>query len=514
MAQANISLFSTTIVDSYSSQDTAYPWSNLLDGKTDTNARSAIAHPEDQWIIIDLGSIWPLTGFKLLNSTFSTSSYNVNTYKIDISATGTAEGDFIEVVPETYIFSTDPLRLPPPGDGGIGGGGGGFGGIGSSISAIPPTDARYIRLQLLTNQGNALYVAASEFEIYSLTIEQITTQILSDALIFFPTETKAISSDAFIIHPVYTDKINVTSDAEITINRSEILSDARIVDKFIYSDAHIISTDPTTIVSDAYIYRSDTIATDLLFFGQANETSESVGTFIYAADQSSSDEVIVNDMMTGPVMDMTTISPPLGYNNYDWKYDWVVRTFNKCQYKFEVRSADNLSSLYSDPFQEIALGQQIYKGQVAKFHQWRCHVWASGSGDFELHQFTIKGYIDYPANPIYRALRERPFISTSHVRAPGDSFTVQQYEPPPGTTEWKGTYIPGDLDGDWDIDQLDANLIINYIFAKFDESPAPGAAERSRYNDSNKIPSVNDAIAVLNYINSAGPPPRRFDEPA
>ncbi len=503
MAQANISLLSTTSIHSYSSQDSANPWSNLLDGSTSTNGRSARANPSDQWIIIDLGSIWPLVGFKLWNSTFSFDSYDVSTYKIDVSTTGVDDGNFVEVVPETYIFSQDPFFA-------------GGGGVGTSTRAIPATDARYVRLYLLDNNGDALYIAASNFEIYSLTIEQITTQILSNATIFLPTETKTITSDAFLYKPVYTDSVNITSDAEITHNKADILSDAWIVGNYIFSDAIISKTELTTITTDAYIYQSGSFTTDILLFGRANVVNTNYNMLVYSTDISSSGEVISKDMITGDILDMTTVTPPLGYNNYDWKYDWVVRTFNKCQYKFEIRAANDLLELSAEPFHEIQLDEQIYKGQVNRYYQWRCHVWASGSGDFELHQFTIKGYVDYPANPLYRTLREKPFITTSHIRAPGDVFTTQQYEPSLTAMAYLGPYLPMDLNNDWNINSDDINLFVYiYIYYPGSTIAAPGFNVRGLFTDTNghTTPTITDLTQLINYIYLAGPPPSRQEEP-
>jgi len=505
MAQANISLLSTTTINSYSSQDSIYTWDNLLDGDIYTNGRSASANPTNQWIIIDLDSIWPLVGFKLWNATFSSDTADVRTYKIEVSSTGTDDGDFIEVVPETHIFSIDQRILDGPAE------------FGSSTRAIPVTDARYVRLWLLSNNGNSLYIAASDFEIYSLTIDQITTQVQSDATIFLPTNTETIISDAFVHHPVYTDRIDMASNAEIAINRFDILSDARIVNDYIFSDAYIIKPETITISSDAYIYRSKSFVTDTLLFGTANLVSKSHNALVFCTDLSSSDEVIVNDMVTGPIMDMQTVAPPLGYNNYDWKYDWVVRTFNSCQYKFEVRSADEILALSAQPFREITLGEQIYKGQVDRYHQWRCHIWASGSGDFELHQFTIKGYVDHPANPLYRTLYEKPFITTSHVKEPADNFTVQWYEPPLSAMVWNGPYLPGDIDADNDIDLDDVNLLIRVLYFGYPMSniPSPGFYVRGRFSDlDDDNVNINDITQMLGYIYNAEPPPSRKEEPS
>ena len=83
MASANISILATTSIHSYATQDTSYLWSNLLDGDTDTNGRSAIGNPANQWIIIDLGMSWPLTGFRLWNSSFADPDVATRTFKIE-----------------------------------------------------------------------------------------------------------------------------------------------------------------------------------------------------------------------------------------------------------------------------------------------------------------------------------------------------------------------------------------------------------------------------------------------
>jgi len=131
---------------------------------------------------------------------------------------------------------------------------------------------------------------------------------------------------------------------------------------------------------------------------------------------SNSSQTTVVDTITASidplyVLDLASVSPPFGYQNYDWAYDWVVRTYNGAVCKFEARSADNLVTLNIQPFTSIAQGQIIPRADIHRYHQYKAHVWASGSGDFELHQFTIKAYVDYPAYPYTRTLT--PQIKTS-----------------------------------------------------------------------------------------------------
>lgn len=500
MAQANISLLSSTVVDSYSSQDTSYPWSNLLDGNTATNGRSASGNPSDQWVIIDLGSIFSLTGFKIWNTSFADATQATQYFRIEISATTTDAGAFVEVVPDTILFQKGLFGI----------------GIGFTTRSISATNARYVKLYLSTNYGNTSYISLSDFEIYSESAITDIETVSSNAEIFSTSPTTTIISDAFIsATPTFKDRISITSDASITLDKSDILSDAYIVDALINSDAHIEAEELVTISSDAYVYQSGSFCRkSALLYGRANSFTDPRDIFVYSADISSSDETVVTDTVMGPVMDMTTVSPPLGYNNYDWKYDWVVRIFNKCQYKFEVRSAETLLDLSAEPFHEIALGAPIYKGQVKRYHQWLCHVWASGSGDFELHQFTIKGYIDYPANPFYRALREKPFVTTSHVIEPGDSWSQQEYEPPLAAAYWRGPYIPGDVNADNAITQDDINLLTLFLFSGYpaDSIPAPGAIRGAW--DTGVSPEINDLLKMLAYVYSAGPPPSRRDEPS
>jgi hypothetical protein len=499
MAQANIAAFGSIV--SYSSQDSAYPWINLLDGNTATNGRSAIGNPRYQWVIIDLGTVWPLTGFKLWGGSLSDVTSDVFGFDIAISATGITDSDFIKISPYSHLMP--PRKIT--------------GAVQSSQIAIAPSNVRYVKLYLYSNRLNALYINASDLEIYSLTIDQITTSISSAATIYLPQQTETIASNAFIFYPVFTDQRSILANAEITDTKSDQLSDALIVDGLIYSNSVIKSIESNTIISNAYVYRSGSYKTNLLLFGTANPVSQTHNMLVFSTDISSSKEVIVDDMITGPIMDMNTISPPLGYNNYDWKYDWVVRTFNQCQYKFEVRSADELLELSAEPFHAIQLEDQIYKGQVNRYHQWRCHIWASGSGDFELHQFTIKGYVDYPANPLYRTLYEKPFITTSHVKAPGDTFTQQLYEPPLEAMSWAGPYIPGDLNGDFNLTTMDATILIQTVFGILSKDliPAPGFYIRGIYSDfaGHIVPNVGDAVQINQYILSAGPPPKKRQEP-
>ena len=124
---------------------------------------------------------------------------------------------------------------------------------------------------------------------------------------------------------------------------------------------------------------------------------------------SNSSQTIVIDTITSStdplyVLDLASVTPPSGYQNYDWAYDWVVRTYNGAACKFEARSANVLSALTSAIFTTITQGQIIPRADVRRYHQYRLHLWASGSNDFEFHQFTIKAYVDYPAYPYARTL--------------------------------------------------------------------------------------------------------------
>ncbi|KKK61499.1 hypothetical protein LCGC14_3013730, partial [marine sediment metagenome] len=154
---------------------------------------------------------------------------------------------------------------------------------------------------------------------------------------------------------------------------SSIPSATLIVASNINSDAVILATETSTIVSDLSVYRSGSAGTLQVFMtGRSTgrmtnaliEASGSRSLLVYTTDISTSDEVIAADMITGPLMDMTAIGPPLGYQNYDWKYDWVVRTYDSAQYKFEIRSSDKLSKLYTSVFSRVYQDQILHTSRL------------------------------------------------------------------------------------------------------------------------------------------------------
>ncbi|MHA1290746.1 MAG: dockerin type I repeat-containing protein, partial [Candidatus Thorarchaeota archaeon] len=268
----------------------------------------------------------------------------------------------------------------------------------------------------------------------------------------------------------------------------------------ITSNAIILGSETVMVASDAMVYKSGSAATLPIFMAgrSTDRTSESRGVLIHTTDISTSDEVVVADMITSNPMDMLTIAPPLGYQNYDWKYDWVVRTYNSAQYRFEIRAEDTLSELYTAVFSEIHQGQIILRGHVPRYHQWRCHVWASGSGDFELHQFTIKGYVDQPANSLYRSLQDQIFTTVSTIKK-----GVQRPYEPLNPKLWGGTYIPGDCNADEIVDVYDQVYLAAYISYG---GPAPSPLLAGDVN-CDGIVNVADFTYLTQYLDNNGAPP-------
>ena len=396
-------------IHSYSNQVVQHPASDVIDDSIITTWYADDGNT-NQWVIIDLGASYSITGFKAwcayVSGTLILSS--VKNYRIGLSNTSTDESDFTIVtsgqVPLPFWFGDNFTHT-------------------SHTTSISTTNARYIKYYMDDNWGYAYSILSAELYIYSSgAVPSDQADILSDATI--QSNQGDISSDAYIIPPhIYTETATINSDAVVGDAGTNISSDAFVAHS-IMSDAHIWATEAATIASDSMVYRSGSAAILPVFMvgrstGRISDTiieaSGSRSLLIYTTDISTSDEVVVEDMITSNPMDMSIIVPPLGYQNYDWKYDWVVRTYDSAQYKFEIRTGDTLPELNTAVFSRINQGQIILRGQVPRYHQWRCHIWASGSGDFELHQFTIKGYVDRPANPLYRSLQEQLFTTISTI---------------------------------------------------------------------------------------------------
>jgi len=407
MSDSNIA-FSGSIY-SYSSQQTGYEATKLISYYGEYRSTTG----SNEWVIIDLHKQYPISGFKVHSGMSNFVDISVKDYHIGVSNT---PNNFVTVisgrVPRPTINALG--KVNPTED--------------ESVVAI---NARYIKIYFDNNWswGTEEEIASSEFEIYSPVVQQETTTVTSNAEIYYLNNTESITSDAYIVpKPILTETVQINSDATITDTRADILSDATIVyGKNVYSDAHIKKLETIDIQSDAMIYRSGSAVRAAFTMGKGSFEGfpDSGSTLIYCTDISTSDEVIVADIITSSIMDITDIVPPLGYQNYNWKYDWVVRTHNNAQYKFEIRTGETKQNLLASTFSPINLGQIIPIGEVPKYYQWQCHVWASGSGDFELHQFSIKGYIEYPANILYSSLNKGEFTTVSRIETGVDKL----YEP-------------------------------------------------------------------------------------
>ncbi|KKL45525.1 hypothetical protein LCGC14_2354820, partial [marine sediment metagenome] len=477
-------------IDSYSSQHASHLASNVIDDNSVNSSWLANGGDTDQWVIIDLGASYNITGFKAWGIYWSTTTYSVKNYRIGLSNTGTDDIDFT-------IVASGQIVQPSW-----------FGGryvYKHHTTTISNTSARYVKYYLDDNWGYAYAIGSLELEIYSSAIQQDTTTITSDSEIYYPSGSAAVTSDGYIVSaPIVTEIATVTSNAEITDLRRDVLSDAFITIN-VYSNAHIVTNEVVTVQSDAMIYRSGSAIREVFTMGKGSFVGfpDSGSTLIYCTNISSSDEVIVADMITSSIMNMTDITPPLGYQNYAWKYDWVVRTYDSAQYKFEIRTGETKLDLLASTFSSIVLGQIIPIGEVPRYHQWRCHIWASGSGDFELHQFSIKGYVSYPANLLYSSLNSGEFTAVSKVETNID----KPYEPMNMDRIWDGSYIPGDVDGDGIIDYNDILYMNAWLNAG---GPVSNPIRRADVNDSGGA-DIADLTYLTAYIFLNGSPPYRWD---
>jgi len=491
MANYNIAPTYGTVVYADATVGTA---ANLIDGLPINQA--AVALGEDYYteyrtdglpayVIIDLGASREITGCALWGSA-RLNGWCVKDYRIALS--NTVSGSFANVVVdsqirfETYYFHGRLI-------------------VERDYQPITPQSARYVKLFLDSNHGRAGAVATMELEILGPAVQQDTKSVYSDAEVYEPSGSTTVLSDAYIIPPiVYTGIASVLSNAEVTDKRRDVLSDAYVADA-VYSDATILGNEEITVTSDAMVYRSITQSYKTFLMGRGSSVGfpEARDLLVYCTNFSSSDGTIVPDTVTssttpGSVLDMTEVTPPLGYDNYAWKYDWVVRTYNAAQYKFEIRTGETIPDLTANTFSPITLGQVIPIGSVPRYYQWRCHVWASGSGDFELHQFSIKGYVDHHESLLYSSLNE--------------TGIDKPYEPMDMTDIWGGSYVPGDADGDGIIEYPDLTYMVAYMFA---DGPAPDPVRRIELNDDGST-DIADLLYFIAYFVSNGPPPYRWDE--
>lgn len=237
--------------------------------------------------------------------------------------------------------------------------------------------------------------------------------INADALIV-----RAISSDALVIY-LYHEFRDIDSQAYIT--KAQLYSDAYITKETLVSDAHIVYRLSGSLDSDAYITKEQlssdaivsispvqTITSDARILNSGSFPTQTRGALIVGAGTSisssrgalikgygeSSNETIVYDIFTSLLLDLTLAGTPNVYDTYDWAYDWATREWHGCIVKFEARQNDDSYAINGELWQEIQKGQIISRQDVKRYHQWRLHLWASGSRDFELHQFTIKAYVD------------------------------------------------------------------------------------------------------------------------
>ena len=468
------------------------------------------------WAIIDLGDNKVVEEFKLYGTSYIWGGGSCpSNFVISVSSTGTDEDDFSFIT--SSILST-PIRVVSANTW-----------TNSASIAIFPQLVRYIKIQINgTYDLNATTVGLSEVEIYG------SDTFLEQNLLYSNSEFErdaivTITSNGYIEAPSATTYTTISSDAVFDSNLILTYSDAEIIylNTQLKSDAVILGPTSTSINSAATIQRT------LLSFrgvfnphpGQASlknlrpeeNYDKSLiirGAFDQSLLDSTSLETIVPDMYTSTPMDIGDCITPYGYQKYDWSYDWTIKTFNNAKYIIEVRSGESEIELYANVFSPINKGHLMLPGNIPKYHQWRAHVWASGSGDFELHQFTIKCHAERPISFYRGALIEKPFTTTSNLLG---GFTTIPKEsdiivgtPPVTTTAqilipYENAFM-GDLNGDNRVDTEDITILMNYIWngaflteqQKILASVAgPLAGDR---------PCPQDLSYLIAYING-GPPP-------
>ena len=454
MALTNIALNKTVL--EYSSQFTGRPATKIVDGQLtyigDSYA-SGYGQVSNQYVVIDLGAVYTLHSYKLFGVPDSQAvPYCVRDFRIGASAY-----DYVEV-PGLYtpFDIVDAGTMPA------------FSGSINYISKtfVSPVPARYLKIYLDNNNGGREYLVASDFQVFNNDLGNFTSSLLSSAEISRNTATilsnTTITANytATITSSVYA-KVNEAStktSSAIIVNKAtaSIPSNARInantlttitsAASIMYtssrtSTATITRNETISVTSDANILRAEylTGSANTIILGRATINAWDIrGTYITTTQNTTSIGTVVNDMVTGDplltvgqttpsVLDLATASTPHGYVNYDWAYDWVVKTRNYAQYIFEARQSDSIIDLPALKYSRIVKGQILPRGAVKRYHQWRLHVWASGSGDFELHQFTVKAYTKYPADPLTRAISFESPATTSPIVLEGTAPVPENY---------------------------------------------------------------------------------------
>lgn len=130
-------------IHSYSSQGTFTPATRLVDGEV-TNSYLATG-ATNEWVIIDLGTAYDVLGFVTWGASLTTIDNSVKNYRIGLSNTGTADGDFSIVVSGQVPEPTSETVF-------------------SDTSTISLTTARYIKFYLDDNWGGSA-VGSSEIEV-------------------------------------------------------------------------------------------------------------------------------------------------------------------------------------------------------------------------------------------------------------------------------------------------------------------------------------------------------------
>jgi len=386
------------------------------------------------------------------------------------------------------------------------------GGLNGGSAIINPIKfIRYIKILINSTQGTAgleIAMGLSEVQIWGPSSFNTQTTILSDATILGIAQ---LTSDAYIFTPVFTESVSLLSNAEISDNLKSIVSDAYIfgIGNRLFSNTFISNTENLTILSNASIEQTkiEGLNTYIAFPGSGSlsilegenydPTLFAMHTLFYTDLDSSSEGTIVPDLFTSIIMDMKDVEPPFGYQNYDWTYDWVAETFNNAEYLIETRTGETLSEVNKAVFFSRNLGYRFRRGHVPRYHQWRLHMWASGSGDIKFHQFTIKGHVTQAISKFHRNLINPINTNISTIN------TATTWYPSTNAREYTNSDILGDVDGDGLLTIADLNIMIaNMVLG--DSLPFPENADINQDGDF----SLSDIALFIAYL-SGGMPPRR-----
>lgn len=406
-------------------------------------------------------------------------------------------------------------------------------------TAIEPRVGRYVKISVDSAWDNdAGWVGIATVRVYGR-FDNFLETMTSDALIGDPPAPPIFSDAQITITPVQGIDTSLLSNTLLawasgpngpTVAEAEALSpgyitymremqaNAKIIDsgQEMNSNGTILASETVTILSDASLSRTATFALAMHVAYPGSGSLSILEGQGYSPDlfeqrliahstlETTSVGTIVADMFTSDLIDLSNVQPPFGYPNYDWSYDWVVRTYNQAIYTVETRIGETPDEVNLAIFSVKELGHRFERGKVPRYHQYRLHVWASGSGDFEFHQFTVRGHVVHGANKYYESLIQDPFLTTNVVNLD----ISRTWEPDLNKAIlWPKDYIPGDVTSSGRVTGDDIIEMVDVLFGG-------GTALDTRTLDVNGdgVFTSADIIYLGLYISGSGPPPRVVPE--